>query len=106
MLPSSTESSTPVMVTVCGLFQLVLLKKRKPGETVPSVVSLEERTKNTLFPPPGLLVSTAVNVAVPPASVVTSPDVGLIVIPAARLEGHCVSTLVENGLTGCGDPFS
>src|SRR5438874_39331 len=106
MLPSSTESFTPVMVTVCGVFQLVWSKKRKAGETVPSVVSLDERLKITLFPPPGLLSRTAVKVAVPPASVVTRPDVGLIVMPAARLDGHCVSTLVENGLTGRGDPFS
>src|SRR5436190_22027942 len=56
--------------------------------------------------PPGEASSFTVNVAVPQFSVVTRPEVGVTVIPAARLDGHCVSTLVENGLTGRANPFS
>src|SRR4051812_9857691 len=98
MLPSLIRSSTPVIVTVCGAFQLVLLKVNVAGETVPSVRSLEVRPMLTLLPP-GEVLSTTVNVAVPPFSVVTSPDVGLTVMPAARVDGHWFNNRVEKGLT-------
>ena len=78
--PSAAKSSTPVTVTIFGMFQLVGVNESAAGETAHSVVSLDETAINTL--PVGWLLSTTVNVALPPASVVTSPDVGVTVIPA------------------------
>src|SRR5690348_2493162 len=87
------------MVTVCGVFQLLLLKVTPVGETVPSVMLLEDRPMLTVLPPPGLVFSLMVNVAVPPFSVVTRPEVGETVTPAdASVPGHSASTFVENGL--------
>ena len=40
-------SSTPVMVTVCGVFQLALVNVSEPGATVASAVSLELRSITT-----------------------------------------------------------
>ena len=40
MFPSTSVSSTPVTVTVCGVVPFVAVKVRLAGETVPSVVSL------------------------------------------------------------------
>ena len=39
MSPSSTKSSTPVTVTVCGTFQFAAVNVNEAAETVPSVVS-------------------------------------------------------------------
>ena len=51
---------------------------RLAGETVPSVVSLEESAIVTSAV--GCVVSTTVNVSLPPLSVVSNPAVGLTVI--------------------------
>ncbi len=63
-VPSTTLSSTPVIVTVCAVFQLVLLNVSVPGATVPFPES------PLLTPIPmlaeGWVVSRTVNVAVPP----------------------------------------
>src|SRR3982750_1546188 len=92
----------PVIVTVCGTFQLVLLNNRLAGETGPSATLLGERPMVTAFPPPppGLLLSWTVNVAVPPFSVVTRPEVGVTVMPAGRLPGPWVKSLGGKGETG------
>ena len=68
------------MVTVCGVFQLSLVKVTLAWLTVPSVVSDEISPSVTLAV--GRAVSTTVNVAVPPASVVIRPEVGVSVKPA------------------------
>jgi hypothetical protein len=38
MFPSSTKSSTPVIVTVCGVLQFRFVKVSRAVETVPSAV--------------------------------------------------------------------
>jgi hypothetical protein len=81
--PSTSASSAPVTVTVCGVCQFAFVKIRLAGRTVPSVVSLELRAIVTLAV--GCVVSTTVNVAVPPASVVASGPGGLTLIPAPSL---------------------
>src|SRR5947207_6697412 len=91
------RSSTPVIVTVCGAFQLALVKVSVAGDTVPSVRSLEVSPMLTVLPP-GELFRTTVKVAVPPLSVVTRPEVGVTVMPAAKVPGHWLSSFVENGL--------
>ena len=70
-------------VTVCGVFQLAVVKVTDAGLTVPSVVSLELSPTVTLAV--GCEARTTVKVAVPPASVVVSPEVGVTVMPAASL---------------------
>ena len=62
------------------MFQSAEVKARLAGETVPSLVSLDERLIVT--PAAGCVSRTTVNVALPPASVVSRPEVGLTVIPA------------------------
>jgi hypothetical protein len=74
MSPSSTRSSTPVTVTVCGTFQSAAVNVRLAAETVPSVVSLEATGMTTSAV--GSLVRTTVKLAVPPASVVPRPATG------------------------------
>src|SRR5690554_191729 len=93
--PSTTLSSTPVTVMVCGSSQFVVVKISNDGLTVPSLVSLLERVINTSSV--GWLFSTTVNWAVPPASVVTSPAVGLTVIPGLSLS--VLVTLTSAGST-------
>ena len=66
------ESSTPVSVTVCAVFQFVAVKVSDDADTVPSPVS-ELATPSTTSPV-GSLDSFTVNVAVPPSSVVRSRD--------------------------------
>src|SRR5688572_30146059 len=78
-LPSSSESSTPVTVTVCGVLQFAAVNVSDVGETVPSVESLDERP--TVTSAVGCAASVTVNVAVPPTSVV-GPDDGVNVNPA------------------------
>src|SRR5437016_2846648 len=80
MSPSSRLSSTPVTVTVCGVFQLADVKVSEAGATVPSVVSSE--LSPIVTGAVGWLVSLTANVAVAPASDVTSPLVGNTTIPA------------------------
>src|SRR3954447_21252808 len=76
-LPSSTRSSTPVIVTVCGTFQFAAVNVRLDASTVPSAVLLEEMPMTTSAV--GATFSTTLKVAVPPASVVIRPEVGVIV---------------------------
>ena len=82
--PSSTKSSTPVTVTVCGFSaEAFALKFSTLGDTVPSAVLLEERLIETFVS--GTLVRAKVNVSVRPApvaSVVTSPLFGVTATPA------------------------
>jgi len=78
--PSSTTSSTPVTVIVCGTFQLAGVNVTDPVDTVPSAVLLDASAMVTL--PSGSVSSTMLKVAVPPLSVVTSPDVGVTEMPA------------------------
>ena len=63
--PSTRTSSTPVTVTVCGVFQFPLVNVTDDGLTVPSVMSFDESPTVTFAV--GCDVSTTVNVAVPPA---------------------------------------
>ena len=90
MLPSSRLSSTPVTVTVCGVFQLADVNVTEVGLTVPSVVSL--LLSPTVTSAVGCAVSTTVNVAVPPASVVVNPLVGVTVMPDASLSVFVTDT--------------
>src|ERR1035441_5965014 len=69
IFPSITRSSTPVTVTVCGVFQLLVVNVRLAGETVPSVKSLDDRLSVTLAI--GWLESATVKVAVVPDSLTT-----------------------------------
>ena len=77
-------------VTVCGVFQLAAVKVNVAGDTVPSVVSLDEMPIVTSAA--GCVLSTTVNVAVPPASVVTRPAIGVTVIPAVSLSWFVTET--------------
>ena len=72
-------SSTPVTVTVWGVFQLAEVKVKLGLSTVPSAVLSEVIPMVTSAV--GGLFRTTVKVAVPPASVVVNPAVGLIEIP-------------------------
>ncbi len=77
--PSSTSSSTPVTVTVCGVRQSAGVNVRLEGEATPSSGLLEETGIVTLSE--GADSSTMVKVAVPPASLVLNCEVGLTVMP-------------------------
>ena len=90
MSPSSAPSSTPVIVTVCGLLQFPEVKLRLAGLTVPSPVSELDRPSETLAV--GWLRSVTVKVAVPPASVVTSPEVWLKANPTTSLSSLVTET--------------
>ena len=68
--PSTRKSSTPVTVTVCGVFQLPLVNVTEDGLTVPSAVF--ELLNPIVTFAVGCDVSTTLKVAVPPASVVVS----------------------------------
>ena len=83
MSPSSRSSLTPVTVTVCGIFQLAVVKVTLDTLIVPSVVSLELSPMVTSAV--GCELSTTANVAVPPASVVVRPAVGLTMMPTVLL---------------------
>ena len=64
---SSTASSTPVTVTVCAVFQFVVLNVRLPGATEPSLVS--RLATATATAAEGAAASVTGKVAVPPSSV-------------------------------------
>src|SRR3954469_1273457 len=66
-VPSTTRSSTPVMVTVCATFQFAGVKVTEAGDTVPSVRSLE--LSGMVTSADGGAARIIVNVAVPPTSV-------------------------------------
>ncbi len=70
----------PVIVTVCGVFQLEGVKVRLEADRVPSVMS--ELESPTVTFAVGALSSTTLNCVVPPASVVVRPLVGVTVMPA------------------------
>src|SRR5512132_2429522 len=80
MSPSSTASSTPVAVIVCGTLQSPAVNVIEAGATVPSVRS--ELLTPIVTSAVGWVFSTIVKLAVPPASVVTSPATGATVMPA------------------------
>ena len=69
--PSSISSSTPVMVTVCGVSQFSGLNTNSLTATVPSDSSLLTMLRVTFAV--GSLSRTTVNSVVPPASVVSNP---------------------------------
>src|SRR3989304_636377 len=109
MLPSTTGSSAPVTVTVCGVAQSAVVKERETGETVPSVAS--EELSPMLTSAVGWESRFTLKVACPPDSVVTSPEVGVTVMPdvGGALPGlisrptTAQSTVPEKGpLTGRG----
>jgi len=79
ILPSTILSSTPVIVTVWGVFHVEEVNVSDVGETVPSFVFELVRLIVTLAV--GWVFRTMVNVDVPPDSVVISPDVGVTVMP-------------------------
>ena len=81
-------------VTVCAVLQLAAVKVRLAGETVPSVVSLQDRAIVTSAV--GWLSSMTVKVAVPPASVVIRPLVGLTVMPALSSSELVTDTLAAD----------
>src|SRR5207249_12265951 len=83
IVPSTAASSTPVTVTVCGVFQSDAVNLIEAGDTVPSVRS--ELDNGMVTSAVGCVSSTTVNVALPPASVVARPAVGLTVMPATSL---------------------
>src|ERR1041385_9218988 len=80
MSPSSTASSAPVTVTVCGRFQSAAVNVRLETELEPSVASLDATGMTTSAV--GWLVRTTGKLAVPPASVVPRPATGGTVMPA------------------------
>ncbi len=80
-LPSSTKSSTPVIVTVWFVLQFDGVKVRVEGETAPSAGLLEVSAMVTLAV--GFEFSLTVNVAEPPASVVIKPLIGETIMPAS-----------------------
>src|SRR6266446_10089006 len=75
------KSSTPVTVTTWGVSALAGVNTSDAGDTVPSVVSDEERPMVTFAP--GTDFNATVKVAVPPLSLVTRPEVGVTVKPGA-----------------------
>ena len=82
-VPSTTVSSAPVTVIVCGVCQLSAVNETFAGAGVPSSGFELESAIVTLAV--GFASSTMVNVAVPPASVVVSPLVGVTVTPTLSL---------------------
>ena len=82
-MPSAIESSTPVTVTVWGVFQLALVKVKLDLSTVPSVVLL--LVNGMVTSAVGCVFNLTVNAAVPPASVVVKGVVGVMVTPAVSL---------------------
>ena len=84
MVPSMMLSSTPVTVTVCGVFQLAFVKVRVLGESVASPVSLEDTEKTTFDA--GWALRTMVKVSVVPVSAtLVDPLVSAMVNPATSL---------------------
>ena len=71
MEPSLTLSSTPATDTICAMFQVVDVKIRRVGDTVPSVVSRLSIVTVTFAV--GCLVSSTVKVSVVPSSTVRPP---------------------------------
>src|SRR5262245_49950089 len=89
-VPSTTASSAPVTVTVCGVSAFAGVKVRDEGDGVPSPGRDDERLMVTLAE--GVDLRTTVNVAVPPDSDVTRPDVGETMISAASLSRLVTAT--------------
>jgi len=81
-----------VTVTICGVFQFAGVNVTLVGETVPSLVSSDDRPIVTSAV--GWVFRTIVNVAQSPASVVTKPAVGFTVIPAVSLSVLITDTSV------------
>jgi hypothetical protein len=84
-LPSSILSVCPVIVIVCGVFQLDVVNVNELGDEAASVASLSVVATITLAD--GLVSSTYVNEEVPPPSATVWDDV-LTVTPAV-----CMSTI-------------
>ena len=64
--PSTAPSFTPVTVTVCGVFQLLVVNANSPDETVASPVSADTTEISTSVA--GSVVRTTVKLSVVPAS--------------------------------------
>ena len=73
-------SFTPVTVAVCAVFQLLVVKVRFAGDTVPSLVLL--LVNETTTSPVGWLFNTTVKLVEVPFSEVVKPAFGDTVIPA------------------------
>eukprot|EP00755_Sulcionema_specki_P005797 Sspe_Gene.33742::Locus_16450_Transcript_1_1_Confidence_1.000_Length_6022::g.33742::m.33742 len=78
--PSATLSSTPVMVTVCSVFQVAVVKVRVAGEQVASAVGAT--VTGTVTAAVGAVARTMATVVFPPASVVVNGVAGTTVTPA------------------------
>ncbi len=78
--PSTTTSSTPVTVTVCGVLQFAVVNVRLAGETVPSA-ALPDAT-GTVTSAVGCALSAIVKVTEVPGSDVEVPVGVPTVIPA------------------------
>src|SRR5690606_32675628 len=81
--PSSTASSTPDTVTICGTFQFSGVNVRLLAEPAPAAESLDATAFVTAAV--GWLSRTTLNWAVPPASLVCRPAAGVTVMPALSL---------------------
>ena len=92
--PSIPLSSTPVTVTVCAVFQLLLVKVRLDALTVASPVSPEVTVITTSLE--GWAVNTTVKASVPPASVTdVLPLVSVTVKPAESLSVVVTATVLS-----------
>src|SRR3954447_11837733 len=89
--PSSTKSSTPVIVIVCAAFQFDDVNVTLEAEIVPSAVLL--LLSAIVTSAVGWEFKTIVKLLVPPASVVVNPEVGETVIPAVSLSLFETETL-------------
>src|SRR5688572_10810459 len=78
MAPSAVASSTPVIVTVCGVFQFAAVNVNVAGETVPSPVLLDDN--GIVTSSVGCVSSLTWNVAVSADSLVNKPAVGVILM--------------------------
>ena len=81
--PSNRSSSTPITVTLRGMFQFVLVNVSVAGLTMTSPVSLLETLTTTLLD--GFAVSTMLNESVEPSSpTIVLPDDSMTLRPGAE----------------------
>ena len=91
MSSSSIASSTPVTVTLCGVFQLAGVKTIEPALRVPSLVALLARFMVTVAV--GWLVSATLKLSVLPDSLVTSPLLGVSTTAAVSLSSIVIDCI-------------
>ena len=98
MFPSTSVSSTPVTVTVCGVFPVCRLNVQTSRGNRP-LGGVAAAQGNRDVERLGRLFSLTVKVAVPPASVVCSPLVGVTVMPAVTVSLSLFVTLTLAAFT-------